>query len=114
MPRASRSGSIFPSSWAGVVQYVENIRQQLRTRWTYCVFFTKYPVWHFAYASVPRIVMQYSNDGWGPDNSKTETADAAEADGWGPSVPVDLRSDQPHSPNNQSLGTNTDSGFSHH
>jgi hypothetical protein len=58
----------FSSSWTGVGQYVEGIRQQLRTRWTYCVFFTKYPVWHFAYASVPRIVMQYSNDGWGPDN----------------------------------------------
>jgi Ricin-type beta-trefoil lectin domain-like len=58
----------FPSSWAGVGQYVENLRTQLRTRWAYVVYFTKYPVFHFAYASVPRIVMQYSNDGWGPDN----------------------------------------------
>jgi hypothetical protein len=58
----------YSSCWAGVGQYVEKLRQLLRTRWTYCVFFTKYPVWHFAYASVPRIVMQYSNDGWGPDN----------------------------------------------
>jgi Ricin-type beta-trefoil lectin domain-like len=58
----------YPSSWAGVGQYVENLRQTLRTRWSYCVFFTKYPVWHFAYASVPRVVMQYANDGWGPDN----------------------------------------------
>ncbi len=37
----------------------------------YCVFFVKgYPVDHFAYASIggPRIVMEYANDGWGPDN----------------------------------------------
>jgi hypothetical protein len=60
----------FPASWAGVGQYVEGLRQQFQTRWTYCVFFTKYPVSHFAYASIggPRIVMQYANDGWGPDN----------------------------------------------
>jgi len=38
---------------------------------TYCVFFVKgYPVDHFAYASIggPRIIMDYANDGWGPDN----------------------------------------------
>lgn len=58
----------FSGSWAGVGQYVEHLRQTLRTRWTYCVFFTKYPVFHFAYASLPRVVMQYANDGWGPDN----------------------------------------------
>jgi len=60
----------FPASWAGVGQYVESLREQFRTRWTYCVFFAKYPVGHFAYASIggPRIVMHYDNDGWGPDN----------------------------------------------
>lgn len=40
-----------------------------RWRWAYCAFFVKgYPLWHFAYASSPRIVMDYANDGWGPDN----------------------------------------------
>jgi len=58
----------FSASWAGVGQYVEHIRQTLRTRWTYCAFFTKYPLAHFAYASRPRLVMNYDNDGWGPDN----------------------------------------------
>ena len=60
----------FPGNWSGVGQYIESLRTNLKTRWTYCVFFTKYPVGWFAYASIggPRIVMQYSNDGWGPDN----------------------------------------------
>jgi hypothetical protein len=58
----------FASSWAGVGQYVERLRQSFGTRWTYCAFFTKYPVRHFAYASAPRVVMHYDNDGWGPDN----------------------------------------------
>ena len=36
--------------------------------WAYIAFFTKYAVSWFAYASLggPRLVMQYSNDGWGP------------------------------------------------
>lgn len=60
----------FGANMAGVTAYVESIRSSLSTTWTYCVFFTKYPVAHFAYASIggPRIVMQYANDGWGPDN----------------------------------------------
>lgn len=60
----------FDASWNGVFQYVEDNRRRFRTRWTYCVFFTKYPVDHFAYASMggPRIVMHYDNDGWGPGN----------------------------------------------
>ena len=35
--------------------------------WAYVAFFTKYNVSWFAYASIggPRLVMQYSNDGWG-------------------------------------------------
>ena len=35
--------------------------------WAYIAFFTKYATWWFAYASVggPRLVMQYSNNGWG-------------------------------------------------
>jgi hypothetical protein len=64
------AGLGFPANWGGVVQYVENNRTRFGTRWTYCGFFTKYPLGHFAYASIggPRLVMQYSNDGWGPDN----------------------------------------------
>jgi hypothetical protein len=60
----------FDASWNGVVQYVEQNRTNFATRWTYCAFFTKYPLGWFAYASIggPRLVMNYSNDGWGPTN----------------------------------------------
>jgi len=60
----------YGTGMAGVSTYVEKIRQSLATNWTYCAFFTKYPVGHFAYASIggPRLVMHYDNDGWGPDN----------------------------------------------
>ncbi len=60
----------YATGMAGVTAYVEKIRTTLGTNWTYCGFFTKYPVYHFAYASIggPRLVMQYDNDGWGPDN----------------------------------------------
>ncbi|MBN1149257.1 MAG: hypothetical protein JXA78_18495 [Anaerolineales bacterium] len=53
-----------------VLAYVQDLRSRLATRWGYCAFFTKYPTAHFAYASLggPRLVMQYDNDGWGPDN----------------------------------------------
>ena len=60
----------FATGMAGVSAYVEQIRTNLGTTWTYCAFFTKYPLGHFAYASIggPRLVMHYDNDGWGPDN----------------------------------------------
>jgi hypothetical protein len=60
----------FSANWTGVSAYVEDIRARFGTRWTFCVFFTKYPLFHFAYASIggPRVVMDYHNDGWGPDN----------------------------------------------
>ncbi|HEX8773836.1 MAG TPA: hypothetical protein VF735_09510 [Pyrinomonadaceae bacterium] len=53
-----------------VQAYVDKLRQTKGTDWSYCAFFTKYPLGHFAYASIggPRLVMNYSNDGWGPDN----------------------------------------------
>lgn len=55
--------------WQGVLDYVSAMRTRLGTRWAYCAFFVKgYPLWHFAYASAPRIVMDYANNGWGPDN----------------------------------------------
>lgn len=60
----------FATGMAGVTAYVEKLRTDLGTNWTYCAFFTKYPLGHFAYASIggPRLVMHYDNDGWGPDN----------------------------------------------
>ena len=60
----------FSGDWNGVLAYVEDNRNRFGTRWTYCGFFTKYPLNHFAYASIggPRLVMDYNNDGWGPDN----------------------------------------------
>ena len=60
----------YSADWNGVLAYVEEIRSRFGTRWTFCGFFTKYPLGHFAYASIggPRLVMDYNNDGWGPDN----------------------------------------------
>ena len=60
----------FATGMAGVQAYVNKLRTSLATDWAYCAFFVKYPVGHFAYASLggPRMVMQYANDGWGPDN----------------------------------------------
>ena len=60
----------YPAAWGSVDRYVRDLRTRLGTRWAFCAFFTKYPVRHFAYASIggPRLVMHYDNDGWGPDN----------------------------------------------
>lgn len=61
----------FAQDWSGVTDYVEWLRNDRHTRWSFCVFFVKgYPLWHFAYASIggPRVVMDYFNDGWGTEN----------------------------------------------
>jgi hypothetical protein len=60
----------YDANWDGVIRYVEDNRKRFNTRWTYSAFFTKYPLGHFAYANLggPRLVMNYANDGWGPDN----------------------------------------------
>ncbi|MFF0747469.1 RICIN domain-containing protein [Streptomyces sp. NPDC004111] len=60
----------YPAGGTGVLQYAEHLRGTLGTRWTYVAFFTKYPLNHFAYAFIggPYLVMDYANDGWGPDN----------------------------------------------
>ncbi|MEN3275392.1 MAG: hypothetical protein V7631_1182 [Massilia sp.] len=60
----------FDANWDGVVRYVESNRTRFSTRWTYCAFFTKYPLGHFGYANLggPRLVMNYEIDGWGADN----------------------------------------------
>jgi hypothetical protein len=54
-------------SWTGVYDYVEALRKFHRTDWAYCVYFTKYPVWHDAYANIggPRVVMNYKAGNWG-------------------------------------------------
>ena len=53
-----------------VAKYAGDLRTKFGTDWAYIIFFTRYPVYHFAYASIggPRIIMDYANDGWGPDN----------------------------------------------
>lgn len=54
----------------GAYQYIEKLRGEHKSDWTYCAFFTKYPVFHFAYANLggPRLVMEWENDNWGPQN----------------------------------------------
>ncbi len=52
----------------GYQQYAKDLRAALGTSWAYIVFFTKYPLHHFAYAIWEKVVMHYDNDGWGPDN----------------------------------------------
>ena len=52
---------------SSVAQYVENLRGSKGTRWAYAAFFTKYKLHHFAYAYSDYLCMEYSNDGWGPD-----------------------------------------------
>jgi hypothetical protein len=60
----------FSADFAGVTAYVQDLRNRLGTEWAYCAFFTKYPIGHFAYASIggPRLVMDNAVDGWGIDN----------------------------------------------
>ncbi len=58
----------YPAAWGSVAALAQDVRDRTHSRWGYVVFFTKYTLWHFAYASNDRVVMQYSNDGWGVDN----------------------------------------------
>ncbi|SDE16123.1 hypothetical protein SAMN05421538_104195 [Paracoccus isoporae] len=54
---------------AGADAYARALRDRHGTDWAYIAFFTKYRLWHFAYASLggPRLVMHFDNDGWGPE-----------------------------------------------
>jgi hypothetical protein len=58
---------------AGLYDYLQHLRTNkwpsITIDWAYIAFFTKYAADWFAYASVggPRLVMQYDNNGWGPD-----------------------------------------------
>lgn len=60
----------YGSGLGNVGKYANDLRSKFNTNWAYIAFFTKYPLGHFAYASIggPRLVMDYANDGWGPDN----------------------------------------------
>lgn len=49
-------------------RYAEELRVSKGTRWSYVAFFTKYKLNHFAYAIWEKVVMNYQNDGWTPDN----------------------------------------------
>jgi hypothetical protein len=53
---------------SGYQKYVNDLRSSRNTRWAYVAFFTKYPLNHFAYAIWEKVVINYENDGWGPDN----------------------------------------------
>ena len=57
----------YAASYSGVVDYVQQLRTSMGTDWSYAAFFTEYPLNHFAYAGGVRLVMDYDNDGWGPD-----------------------------------------------
>lgn len=61
----------YQGNWQGVIDYINHIKTQYDTDWTYFGYFTKYPLDHFAYASLggPRLVMQYENDDWGARNT---------------------------------------------
>jgi len=60
---------------AGMYDYLHDLRTHTWPAmcpgpdWAYVAFFTKYAAPWFAYAALggPRVVMQYSNDGWGPN-----------------------------------------------
>lgn len=60
----------FGPGLSGVFDYAADMRTRLGTKWAYCCFFTKYPLWHFGYAYIggPAIIMDPANDGWGEDN----------------------------------------------
>lgn len=53
---------------AGVEALSRDVRDHTGSRWGYVLFVTRYTLWHFAYASGNRVVMDPRNDGWGIDN----------------------------------------------
>jgi hypothetical protein len=58
----------FPQGPSGVDAYVSALKANKTADSAYCAFFVHYPLNHFAYCTGPYLVMQYDNDGWGPDN----------------------------------------------
>lgn len=53
---------------SGIRSYIRSIKAQKSAQAAYCAFFTHYTLHHFAYCSGSYLTMQYSNDGWGPEN----------------------------------------------
>jgi hypothetical protein len=53
---------------AGVNAYIDALKTEKSADAAYCAFFTHYRLNHFAYCTGPYLVMQFANDGWGPDN----------------------------------------------
>jgi hypothetical protein len=58
----------YQSGRAGYQKYANDLKTSKNTDWSYVAFFTKYELNHFAYAIWEKVVMNYQNDGWGPDN----------------------------------------------
>jgi hypothetical protein len=58
----------YPGGRTGYGQYARELRAAKGTRWSYVAFFTKYQLNHFAYAIWEKVVMNYQNDNWGPDD----------------------------------------------
>jgi hypothetical protein len=58
----------FPPGYAGVTEFAQSLQDEKGTDSAYPAFFIKYPAVRFGYSwsQVPELVMQYSNDGWGP------------------------------------------------
>lgn len=52
----------------GYRAYANALMADQGTKWGYVAFFTKYQLRHFAYAVYEKLVMNYANDNWGPDN----------------------------------------------
>ena len=58
----------FGAGRPGYQAYANELRSTNNTDWSYVAFFTRYPLHHFAYAVVEKVVMAYTNDTWGPDH----------------------------------------------
>jgi hypothetical protein len=58
----------YGADWNGLEQFVRDRRDVLGADWSYAIFVTRFPLWHFAYAFKPRLVMNYELDGWGIDD----------------------------------------------
>lgn len=58
----------YPASWDGLEKLVRDRRAALGTDWAFAIFVTRFPLWHFAYAFKPRVVMDYDLDNWGVDD----------------------------------------------
>ena len=58
----------YPSGIAGCTEYAADLKGFNNTDWACIGFFTKYPLFHFAYARSVQTCMQYANGSWGPDN----------------------------------------------